>query len=251
MMIWTRIKVATLKEKRNQKHLSQRSRVESVFCVSNLSLHYVIHTSSTHSTRSRTFYISGFQVYWPVLFTAIVLKFPPLSKALFGDNNLGQELTWIDSLYFATVTVTTVGFGDITPATNGGRIFLAVLMILTCVWVSMVLGDFISLYVNDYIGENIVGKIINSTTWVHKSDIANEGRISMPQYLLFKLQQLQMVDKPILDLLCARFDQLGEKTFQCRIFFDNVSQFDLFSHHPTLTTHNYLLSATPKTGTTT
>jgi len=152
-------------------------------------------------------------VYWPVLFTAIFFKIPPLSNALFGDNNVGHELTWIDSLYFATVTVTTVGFGDITPATNGGRIFLAVMMIVTCVWVSMVLSDFISLYIDEYLGENIVQKIVNSTTWVHKCDIAKEGRISMPQYLLFKLQQLQMVDKPILDLLCARFDQLGENLF--------------------------------------
>jgi len=150
------------------------------------------------------------QVYYPVLFAAVFFKIPALTASVFGNGLEDSSMTWIDSLYFATVTATTVGFGDITPRTSGGKVFIALYIIVTCVWVASVLGQFIDLYVNDYIGEQIIGKIINSTTFVHKSDVAGNGRVSLPEYLLYKLQELQMVDKKILDLLSARFDELDD-----------------------------------------
>lgn len=34
-----------------------------------------------------------------------------------------EKLHWIDSYYFSVVTLSTVGYGDITPHTNAGKIF--------------------------------------------------------------------------------------------------------------------------------
>jgi len=34
-----------------------------------------------------------------------------------------EHLSWIDSVYFCVVTLTTVGYGDISPTTNAGKIF--------------------------------------------------------------------------------------------------------------------------------
>lgn len=31
--------------------------------------------------------------------------------------------TWIDSIYFSVITLTTVGYGDFSPQTNGGKLF--------------------------------------------------------------------------------------------------------------------------------
>jgi len=31
--------------------------------------------------------------------------------------------TWIDSLYFSVITLTTVGYGDFSPATDAGKLF--------------------------------------------------------------------------------------------------------------------------------
>ena len=34
-----------------------------------------------------------------------------------------QGLSWADSLYFTIVTITTVGYGDVHPQTEAGRLF--------------------------------------------------------------------------------------------------------------------------------
>ncbi len=41
-----------------------------------------------------------------------------------------EEWSWVDSLYFSTVAVTTVGFGDLTPSTDTSKLF-TVLYILS------------------------------------------------------------------------------------------------------------------------
>ncbi|MEM9035517.1 MAG: potassium channel family protein [Actinomycetota bacterium] len=34
-----------------------------------------------------------------------------------------EELRWLDALYFCVITLASVGYGDITPTTNAGKIF--------------------------------------------------------------------------------------------------------------------------------
>ena len=34
-----------------------------------------------------------------------------------------EDWSWVDSLYFSVVAVTTVGFGDLTPSSDGSKLF--------------------------------------------------------------------------------------------------------------------------------
>lgn len=34
-----------------------------------------------------------------------------------------EDLRWVDSLYFCVMTLTTVGYGDLTPQTDAGKMF--------------------------------------------------------------------------------------------------------------------------------
>ncbi|MGD9295649.1 MAG: ion channel [Roseobacter sp.] len=49
--------------------------------------------------------------------------------ALFVDKAMGIS-GYIDALYFTVTTLTTTGYGDITPATPGGKLFAVVIMVV-------------------------------------------------------------------------------------------------------------------------
>jgi voltage-gated potassium channel len=71
-------------------------------------------------------------VYTRILFTlfAIIFVFSGLIYQVEHPVNSENFATFLDAFYFSIVTMTTVGFGDVTPISELGRL-LTVLMILT------------------------------------------------------------------------------------------------------------------------
>lgn len=69
-------------------------------------------------------------VTWSVLDEHVykVLAGSALALMIVGTvaYRLLEDWSWVDSVYFSVIAVTTVGFGDITPSTDASKIFTVV-----------------------------------------------------------------------------------------------------------------------------
>ncbi|MBI5133432.1 MAG: two pore domain potassium channel family protein [Thaumarchaeota archaeon] len=86
----------------------------------------------------------------PVLFLIMVYFI-----GIFAYHNL-EGWNYIDSIYFATATLTTVGFGDLHPTSDISKIFTVVYM-----WVGVGLGFFIITLLAGYYRDVISKKAEN------------------------------------------------------------------------------------------
>ena len=62
--------------------------------------------------------------------------------------SIAEDKTFSDSLWWSFVTTTTVGYGDISPSTNMGRIIAAILMLVGIGFVGMLTGTIATYFLN-------------------------------------------------------------------------------------------------------
>eukprot|EP00615_Pteridomonas_danica_P000440 CAMPEP_0114366096 /NCGR_PEP_ID=MMETSP0101-20121206/28973_1 /TAXON_ID=38822 ORGANISM="Pteridomonas danica, Strain PT" /NCGR_SAMPLE_ID=MMETSP0101 /ASSEMBLY_ACC=CAM_ASM_000211 /LENGTH=897 /DNA_ID=CAMNT_0001514893 /DNA_START=224 /DNA_END=2914 /DNA_ORIENTATION=+ len=160
----------------------------------------------------RTLVITS-KLYCTILIGGIAMKCWP------SEDNL----TWIDALYFATVTSTSIGYGDITPVSDSFRIFLIFYMLISTVVVGFALSDALEIYLRDFMSEPIFDLMISSSTHVYKADVDKTGVITEAEYIIFKLQQMQRLDTKLLNRLMDQFDEID---------FDNTRMLLIGVHIP-------------------
>jgi voltage-gated potassium channel len=96
-----------------------------------------------------------------------------------------ENKSFSDSLWWSFVTTTTVGYGDISPATNAGRIIASILMLVGIGFVGMLTGTIATYFLNDkrkdkaYKAE-VIGTIqerLNDFESLSKDDLEDMHRI--------------------------------------------------------------------------
>ena len=68
--------------------------------------------------------------------SALVHHLWPYLGLVYNAEALDQG-SYLTSIYYTTVVTTTLGFGDITPTTNWGRLVAIILPFLGVIWLSL------------------------------------------------------------------------------------------------------------------
>jgi len=122
---------------------------------------------------------------------------------------LGHIEGWsgLDSIYFSIITMTTVGFGDVTPFTQDGRLFAAFLLPFGLIALTIVIG--LTMPELDKIGksgEKTISDLLNELKEVIEDD--DDGTVTEEEYLIFCLKSEGKVDEDTLDILRKQFQAL-------------------------------------------
>merc|ERR1740117_2701542 len=144
--------------------------------------------------------------YYRILKTLIRLALIVLAGACV--YHFGFGMAFDEAIYFCIVTGTTVGYGDVLTMTDNEKIFTIFFMLFGVAGVSQALGELIDIYVIEFTEQTIIEKVLLSTTYIHKCDLEGNGIISEAEYTVFKLQQMQKVDKDLMSRITATFNEL-------------------------------------------
>jgi len=86
-------------------------------------------------------------LHYMIAFTVVII-FLGAVGILHFESSIGRIHTFGDAIWWSLVTTTTVGYGDISPTSPGGRILAGFLMIIGIGFLSMVTGSIATFFVD-------------------------------------------------------------------------------------------------------
>jgi len=120
--------------------------------------------------------------------------------------------TWIDVIYFFTVTSLTIGYGDITPTTPTSKLFSVVYIFIAVATVGNLVGGVASWVIQKKRARFL--QLLRSRELTLKDlatmDNDGDGKVSMLDYIEFMLVAMDKVDRELLDALRCQFQKLDE-----------------------------------------
>uniref|UniRef100_A0A7C9CKY0 Potassium channel domain-containing protein n=1 Tax=Opuntia streptacantha TaxID=393608 RepID=A0A7C9CKY0_OPUST len=123
---------------------------------------------------------------------------------------LVERLDFIDSFYCVVATITTLGYGDRSFSTKGGRIFAVLWILLSTVC----LGQFF-LYVAEMYTERRQNSLVHFVLSRHvtnrdleAADIDNDGDVEVAEFVLYKLKEMGKITQQDISLVMKEFEEL-------------------------------------------
>ena len=145
-----------------------------------------------------------------MLATWLVGQTPGTFSSSLSADPANHTLSFRESAYFFGMTATTIGYGDICPASMGARVFtiyfasLATTMILIYSdrWTELTAEREIQLKRARALNRELDPSIID------KLDTSKDGKVELAEYVLGMLQLLEVVKEEDVKPLIARFQEL-------------------------------------------
>lgn len=112
-----------------------------------------------------------------------------------------EERPFIDGVWYALVTITTVGYGDVVPQTENGRIFGAILIIFGVLFFSLVTANFSAFLVGSEqrkLEKEILSYVQNTEKRLTKLSTENERHV---EYIMLHMsKELEQLKSELTDL---------------------------------------------------
>jgi len=115
--------------------------------------------------------------------------------------------TWIDELYFGVVTYMTIGYGDVSAHTKGGKVLATLIVVMGVFCFTTLLAELNSIRESKRLGaEKTLTQRIDELNEVIEQD--DDGNVTPEEYILFNLKKMGKVDDETLALLRDQFKAL-------------------------------------------
>eukprot|EP00808_Paulinella_micropora_P014924 g56778.t1 len=121
-----------------------------------------------------------------------------------------EKWNFVDAIYFSMITLCTIGYGDITAKTVGGRIFCIFYLLFGCISLGKLAKDLLEWHrstqqsklldfiVNSYKGEDELTGM----------DLDGDGRIDKVEWLTHVLTSSESIEKSVIMTILARFEEM-------------------------------------------
>lgn len=123
-----------------------------------------------------------------------------------------EDWTWIDSLYWVTMTGTTVGYGDYSPKKFDSRLF-SIFFIPVCVTlITIAIGKIATFFIDKEI-EKFNAKLLRRDITLQDLEAMNtdgDGEVGKLEFIQYFLVTMKKVEPELLDQLHAQFQNLDE-----------------------------------------
>uniref|UniRef100_K3X659 EF-hand domain-containing protein n=1 Tax=Globisporangium ultimum (strain ATCC 200006 / CBS 805.95 / DAOM BR144) TaxID=431595 RepID=K3X659_GLOUD len=138
---------------------------------------------------------------------AILSALMPIAVSIGGGLIVGAIEGWpiLDCFYYSIVTITTIGFGDLSPKSRDGRLFAIFYLPLAVVSVAHGIGSVI-----EEISKRSVMKTKISMKELLAMDSDGDGKVSQLEYLSYMLVKLNKADQDDIDGILTQFKKLDK-----------------------------------------
>ncbi|RLN52691.1 hypothetical protein BBJ28_00006899 [Nothophytophthora sp. Chile5] len=136
---------------------------------------------------------------------AILHAFIPIVVSLVAGLIVGAIEGWpvLDCFYYTVITITTVGFGDLSPKSEAARIFAIFYLPLAVVTVAHGIGSIL----NELSARSVMKTKISMKELL-AMDTDGDGKVSQLEYMCYMLVKLNKADQDDIDGIIAQFHKL-------------------------------------------